>query len=76
MSTMTESELVQHLTREWAVLRDRVANLELALHGMWALMQHLQPPETQQAVSAMLQEHYDCMASMGGGQIGGGFKRA
>jgi hypothetical protein len=76
MATMTDSELLGHLLKEQAALRLRVANLELALHGMWALTQHLQPPETQQAVSAMLQEHFDCMSELGGGELGTGFKRA
>lgn len=46
-------------------LRARVANLEVALHGMWAMMQDLQPPATQECISSMMHEHFSAMRDMG-----------
>jgi hypothetical protein len=53
----------------------RVSNLELALHAMWAMLRELQPPCTQDAVTEMLAEHFDCISDLGGGEIGVGFQR-
>ena len=47
-------------------LRARVANLELALHGLWAMLQDVQPPAVQDGVIRMMREHFQCMESMGG----------
>ena len=44
--------------QELQKLRARVANLEMALHGMWAMLQDLQPPATQQAIGDMMREHF------------------
>lgn len=52
-------------------LRARVANLEVALHGMWAMLQDLQPPATQDAIGSMMSEHFDAMRDMGAGVPGG-----
>lgn len=51
-------------------LEQRVMNLEVALHGLWALLKHLQPPDTQHDVDEMLAEHF-CT-----GEILGGFRRS
>lgn len=75
MATMTESEMVRHLLKEQARLQARVANLEVALHAMWAMLSHLQPPETQEGISSMMQQHFDATRDMGGLQHGT-FERA
>ncbi len=46
-------------------LRARVANLELALHGMWSMLQHLQPPATQEAIGDMMAQHFDTLEPLG-----------
>lgn len=70
MATMTDSELVKHLLDEQAKLHARLSNLEVALHGMWAMLQDLQPPATQQAVGNMMREHFQAMEDMGTVRMG------
>lgn len=56
--------------QELQKLRARVANLEMALHGMWAMLQDLQPPATQQAIGDMMREHFQAMEHMGAVRMG------
>jgi hypothetical protein len=56
--------------QELQKLRARVANLEGALHGMWAMLAELQPPATQDAVGRMMREHFEAMEYMGAVRIG------
>lgn len=53
-------------TQEIAALKDRINNLELALHGMWALLRDLQPPATQSDVDNMMAQHFDMSRNAGG----------
>ena len=53
-------------TPEIAALKDRIHNLELALHGMWALIRDLQPPATQNDIDKMLAQHFDMSKAAGG----------
>lgn len=58
-------------------LSARVANLEVALHGMWIMLKHLQPPETQANIDNMMSEHFEAMRDMGAAVHGGPrFERA
>ena len=53
-------------TPEIAAMKDRIHNLELALHGMWSLLRELQPPATQIDVDNMLSQHFDMSRAAGG----------
>ena len=53
-------------TPEIAAMKDRIHNLELALHGMWSLLRDLQPPATQTDVDSMLLKHFDTSREHGG----------
>lgn len=58
-----------------ARLRARVANLEMVLHGMWAMLKDLQPPAAQYGIDSMMSEHFDAMCDMGV-ESGATFERA
>ena len=73
----TDTDLLHEMYSEQQRLLARVANLEVALHGMWAMLQDLQPPATQEAIGSMMSEHFEAMRDMGAGGPGGPrFERA
>lgn len=47
------------------LLRARVANLEIALHGMWSLLQRATPLEEREAINEMMNEHFRLMVEQG-----------
>ena len=53
-------------TPEITAMKDRIHNLELALHGMWSLLRDLQPPATQNDIDKMLAQHFDMSKAVGG----------
>ncbi len=46
-------------------LRARVSNLEIALHGLWSLLQRATPLEEREAVNEMMNEHFRLMVEQG-----------
>ena len=47
-------------------MEQRITNLEIALHGLWALIKDLQPPATQESVDDMLSDHFNVSREIGG----------
>ena len=47
-------------------MEQRITNLEVALHGLWALIKDLQPPATQESVDGLLSEHFNVSSDIGG----------
>ena len=50
--------------KELQRLQARVANLEVALHGLWATLKELQPPHTQDMLDDMMWQHFQAMEDM------------
>jgi hypothetical protein len=50
---------------EQKLLRARVANLEIALHGMWTLLQRVTPLEEREAIGEMMNDHFRIMIEQG-----------
>jgi hypothetical protein len=53
-------------TPEIAALKDRISNLELALHGLYVLLKDLQPMATQVYMDKMMREYFDASRKLGG----------
>ena len=46
-------------------MRARVANLEIAIHGMWTLLQRVTPLEEREAIGDMMNDHFRIMIEQG-----------
>lgn len=47
------------------LLRARVANLEIAIHGLWTLLQRATPIEEREAIDKMMNDHFIIMIEQG-----------
>jgi len=57
--------MITSSTPEIAALHARIHNLEVALHGMWAMLKDLQPPGTQEDVERLMVEHFNASSNAG-----------
>jgi len=47
-------------------LEQRISNLEVALMAMGSILEHMQPPETQDDIASLLEELYESNKLLGG----------
>ncbi len=50
---------------EKKLLRARVANLEISLHGMWSLLERDIPLKERETINRMMDEHFNLMVDQG-----------
>lgn len=50
---------------EIEIIKARLANAEKALFTLATVLLHLQPPETQQSINAIMNDYFDANTSLG-----------